>query len=603
MCFSSKVKPALPEKDTARNELQESADKFSGSVYTSALQEDVDIKDVSEHQLSGEMRTQRMPGFVMFGAPPATEQPTDTIPTSIETTLPSTETQDLEPQNPSPEEEKIVKDPSVPECDFALEDTKVHTADGNISVDDVAEPLSHFEDDRVRADASEEPDDVTSTPDQSLESEKISLNESGGVKVSDVAVTSSTEEQDMDDEAVSETVDTPPKYLTEEKQDVVSDAVAADNNFEPLVTEILTDLKVSREMSDVEDIESSGVEITYTTMEGSLKHVLKAVQDLENEPTSVVTKGGYQPGESLKTGQVETEEELSDGAVDSQTSVSYEEVPKLLKSAEGDKTPDLASDAEFVPDYASSLPTPVDSSQENIEDDQFLDPEDDQKSLPEDQKEQAEVVADLDTLDRDVHSCLPVASAEFRTESAGDEMEFREAEASQKQSELCLDVDQSCLETSPESDVFNTDVKQDRNSNTDEESDTESNQDVTTRKIDFTEQEPSYDEADSFHDAFYNAQDIENVKFSTEDSKELSKELKDVRVGFEEIQSKEEETGNFLCVLVAIVFTSLSSSCLGQETAKRPFGFPVKLPPVYDTRWSFTLSMLNVNQESCEYQF
>ena len=32
------------------------------------------------------------------------------------------------------------------------------------------------------------------------------------------------------------------------------------------------------------------------------------------------------------------------------------------------------------------------------------------------------------------------------------------------------------------------------------------------------------------------------------------------------------------------VITFYSSSCLGQETAKEPFGLQVKLPPVYPTR-------------------
>ena len=57
-----------------------------------------------------------------------------------------------------------------------------------------------------------------------------------------------------------------------------------------------------------------------------------------------------------------------------------------------------------------------------------------------------------------------------------------------------------------------------------------------------------------------------------------------------------------------IVITFYSPSCLGQETAKGPFGLPVKLPPAHLSTThggGFTLSflMLNVKQESCEYQF
>ena len=36
--------------------------------------------------------------------------------------------------------------------------------------------------------------------------------------------------------------------------------------------------------------------------------------------------------------------------------------------------------------------------------------------------------------------------------------------------------------------------------------------------------------------------------------------------------------------IVIIVITFYSPSCLGQETAKGPFGLRVKLPPVYHTR-------------------
>ena len=35
---------------------------------------------------------------------------------------------------------------------------------------------------------------------------------------------------------------------------------------------------------------------------------------------------------------------------------------------------------------------------------------------------------------------------------------------------------------------------------------------------------------------------------------------------------------------IVIVITFYSPSCLGQETAKGPFGLRVKLPPVYHTR-------------------
>ena len=39
--------------------------------------------------------------------------------------------------------------------------------------------------------------------------------------------------------------------------------------------------------------------------------------------------------------------------------------------------------------------------------------------------------------------------------------------------------------------------------------------------------------------------------------------------------------------VIVMVITFCSSSCLGQETAKGPFGLRVKLPPVYHTRWRF----------------
>ena len=59
---------------------------------------------------------------------------------------------------------------------------------------------------------------------------------------------------------------------------------------------------------------------------------------------------------------------------------------------------------------------------------------------------------------------------------------------------------------------------------------------------------------------------------------------------------------------IVIVITFYSPSCLGQETAKGPFGLRVKLPPVHLSTTQgggFTLSllMLNVKQGSCEYQF
>ena len=59
---------------------------------------------------------------------------------------------------------------------------------------------------------------------------------------------------------------------------------------------------------------------------------------------------------------------------------------------------------------------------------------------------------------------------------------------------------------------------------------------------------------------------------------------------------------------ILIVITFYSPSCLGQETAKGPFGLRVKLPPAHLSithGGGFTLSllMLNVKQGSCEYQF
>ena len=59
---------------------------------------------------------------------------------------------------------------------------------------------------------------------------------------------------------------------------------------------------------------------------------------------------------------------------------------------------------------------------------------------------------------------------------------------------------------------------------------------------------------------------------------------------------------------IVIVITFYSPSCLGQETAKGPFGLRVKLPPAHLSTthgggFALFLLMLNVKQESCEYQF
>ena len=58
----------------------------------------------------------------------------------------------------------------------------------------------------------------------------------------------------------------------------------------------------------------------------------------------------------------------------------------------------------------------------------------------------------------------------------------------------------------------------------------------------------------------------------------------------------------------AIAITFYSPSCLGQETAKGPFGLRVKLPHAHLSTthgggFILSLLMLNVKQESCEYQF
>ena len=60
---------------------------------------------------------------------------------------------------------------------------------------------------------------------------------------------------------------------------------------------------------------------------------------------------------------------------------------------------------------------------------------------------------------------------------------------------------------------------------------------------------------------------------------------------------------------IVIVITYYSPSCLGQqETAKELFGLRVKLPnahlfTTYDRSLILILCLLNVKQESCEYQF
>ena len=60
--------------------------------------------------------------------------------------------------------------------------------------------------------------------------------------------------------------------------------------------------------------------------------------------------------------------------------------------------------------------------------------------------------------------------------------------------------------------------------------------------------------------------------------------------------------------VIVIVITLYSPSCLGQETAKGPFGLRVKLPPAHlstthDGSFTLSLQLLNVKQGSCEYQF
>ena len=61
-------------------------------------------------------------------------------------------------------------------------------------------------------------------------------------------------------------------------------------------------------------------------------------------------------------------------------------------------------------------------------------------------------------------------------------------------------------------------------------------------------------------------------------------------------------------IVIVIVIKFYSPSCLGQETAKGPFGLRVKLPPAHLSTthgggFTLSLSMLNLKQESYEYQF
>ena len=60
--------------------------------------------------------------------------------------------------------------------------------------------------------------------------------------------------------------------------------------------------------------------------------------------------------------------------------------------------------------------------------------------------------------------------------------------------------------------------------------------------------------------------------------------------------------------VIVNVITFYSPSCLGQETAKGPFGLRVKQPPAHLSAthgggFTLFLLVLNVKQESCEYQF
>ena len=59
---------------------------------------------------------------------------------------------------------------------------------------------------------------------------------------------------------------------------------------------------------------------------------------------------------------------------------------------------------------------------------------------------------------------------------------------------------------------------------------------------------------------------------------------------------------------ILIVITFYLPSCVGQETAKGPFGLRVKLPPAHlsithGEGFTLSLLMLNVKRGSCEYQF
>ena len=56
-----------------------------------------------------------------------------------------------------------------------------------------------------------------------------------------------------------------------------------------------------------------------------------------------------------------------------------------------------------------------------------------------------------------------------------------------------------------------------------------------------------------------------------------------------------------------IVITFYVPSCLGQETAKRPFSLRVKLPPVYHTWWRLHsvpfITERQAESYDCEYEF
>ena len=57
-----------------------------------------------------------------------------------------------------------------------------------------------------------------------------------------------------------------------------------------------------------------------------------------------------------------------------------------------------------------------------------------------------------------------------------------------------------------------------------------------------------------------------------------------------------------LCRVKPIVITFYSPSCFGQERAKGPLGLQVK-STAHVGGFTLSLLMLNVKQESCEYQF